>query len=168
MSETPETPDPAENEIQPVESSLENTSESQNNDAHEDINQQASSAEGESTPESSRAEDSQEESVESESTATESEQMSEEQVDELENVEFPEASFDMLLMQHHTQAMLAMGMIPDPATGQVIKNKSAAKFHIDMLGIIQEHTKGNLNQGEEEALNGVLHNLRMMFVEANK
>lgn len=168
MSETPETPDSAENEIQPVESSLGNTSESQNNDAHEDINQQASSAEGESTPESSRAEDSQEESVESESTATESEQMSEEQVDELENVEFPEASFDMLLMQHHTQAMLAMGMIPDPATGQVIKNKSAAKFHIDMLGIIQERTKGNLNQGEEEALNGVLHYLRMMFVEANK
>ena len=95
MSETPETPDPAENEIQPVESSLENTSESQNNDAHEDINQQASSAEGESTPESSRAEDSQEESVESESTATESEQMSEEQVDELENVEFPEASLEI-------------------------------------------------------------------------
>ena len=74
----------------------------------------------------------------------------------------------MLLMQHHTQAMLAMGMIPDPATGQVIKNKSAAKFHIDMLGIIQERTKGNLNQGEEDALNGVLHNLRMMFVEFNK
>jgi len=37
-----------------------------------------------------------------------------------------------------------------------------------MLGIIQERTKGNLNQGEEEALNGVLHNLRMMFVEVNK
>ena len=97
-----------------------------------------------------------------------SEPLSEEQIDELENVDFPEASFDMLLMQHHTQAMLAMGMIPDPASGQVIKNKSAAKFHIDMLGIIQERTKGNLNQGEEEALNGVLHNLRMMFVEINK
>ena len=97
-----------------------------------------------------------------------SEPLSEEQIDELENVDFPEASFDMLLMQHHTQAMLAMGMIPDPASGQVIKNKSAAKFHIDMLGIIQERTKGNLSQGEEEALNGVLHNLRMMFVEINK
>ena len=70
----------------------------------------------------------------------------------------------MLLMQHHTQAMLALGLIPDPATGKVIKNKSAAKFHIDMLSIIQERTEGNLNEGEAEALNGVLHNLRMMFV----
>ena len=86
------------------------------------------------------------------------------QLDNLENVEFPEASFDMLLMHHHTQAMLALGLIPDPATGQVIKNKSAAKFHIDMLAIIQERTEGNLNDGEAEALNGVLHNLRMMFV----
>ena len=87
----------------------------------------------------------------------------EEQLEDLENIEFPEASFDMLLMQHHTQAMLALGLIPDPATGKVIKNKSAAKFHIDMLSIIQERTKGNLNEGEAEALNGVLHNLRMMF-----
>ena len=88
----------------------------------------------------------------------------EEQLEDLENIEFPEASFDMLLMQHHTQAMLALGLIPDPATGKVIKNKSAAKFHIDMLSIIQERTKGNLNEGEAEALKGVLHNLRMMFV----
>ena len=140
MSETPEAPQPIEEEIQTEESKGENTE----------------------TPE---AEDTSEEQASSE---TSDEQLSEEQVDELESVEFPEASFDMLLMQHHTQAMLAMGMIPDPATGQVIKNKSAAKFHIDMLGIIQERTKGNLNQGEEEALNGVLHNLRMMFVEVNK
>jgi hypothetical protein len=140
MSETPEPSDPIEEETPVDESTAENTE----------------------TPE---VENTVEEQAVSE---TSDEQLSEEQVDELETVEFPDASFDMLLMQHHTQAMLAMGMIPDPATGQVIKNKSAAKFHIDMLGIIQERTKGNLNQGEEDALNGVLHNLRMMFVEVNK
>ena len=142
MSETPEAPEPIEEEEET----------------------QIEEATGENT-ETIEAEDTSEEQASSE---TSDELLSEEQVDELESVEFPEASFDMLLMQHHTQAMLAMGMIPDPATGQVIKNKSAAKFHIDMLGIIQERTKGNLNQGEEEALNGVLHNLRMMFVEVNK
>ena len=140
MSETPEPSEPIEEETPIDESTAENNE----------------------TPE---VENTVEEQAASE---TSDEQLSEEQVDELETVEFPEASFDMLLMQHHTQAMLAMGMIPDPATGQVIKNKSAAKFHIDMLGIIQERTKGNLNQGEEDALNGVLHNLRMMFVEVNK
>ena len=100
----------------------------------------------------------------SESEPAEESSSVEEQLEDLENIEFPEASFDMLLMQHHTQAMLALGLIPDPATGKVIKNKSAAKFHIDMLSIIQERTKGNLNEGEAEALNGVLHNQRMMFV----
>ena len=140
MSETPVAPEPIEEETQIEEATGENT-------------------------ETIEAEDTSDEQASSE---TSDELLSEEQVDELESVEFPEASFDMLLMLHHTQAMLAMGMIPDPATGQVIKNKSAAKFHIDMLGIIQERTKGNLNQGEEEALNGVLHNLRMMFVEVNK
>lgn len=140
MSETPEASEPIEEETPIEESTAENTE----------------------TPEL-------EKTVEEQAVSdTSDEQLSEEQVDELETVEFPEASFDMLLMQHHTQAMLAMGMIPDPATGQVIKNKSAAKFHIDMLGILQERTKGNLNQGEEDALNGVLHNLRMMFVEVNK
>ena len=140
MSETPEASEPIEEETPIEESTAENTE----------------------TPEL-------EKTVEEQAVSdTSDEQLSEEQVDELETVEFPEASFDMLLMQHHTQAMLAMGMIPDPATGQVIKNKSAAKFHIDMLGIIQERTKDNLNQGEEDALNGVLHNLRMMFVEVNK
>ena len=177
MSETPETPEPTENENQPVESNAETTSETHSPNGNESVSQEAPAAEAESNSEHSTAEGVQQEadetvetgdSVESKATSTESEQLSEEQVDELENVEFPEASFDMLLMQHHTQAMLAMGMIPDPATGQVIKNKSAAKFHIDMLGIIQERTKGNLNQGEEEALNGVLHNLRMMFIEVSK
>lgn len=177
MSETPETPEPTENENQPVESNAETTSETHSPNGNESVSQEAPAAEAESNSEHSSAEGVQQEadesaetgdSVESKTTSAESEQLSEAQVDELENVEFPEASFDMLLMQHHTQAMLAMGMIPDPATGQVIKNKSAAKFHIDMLGIIQERTKGNLNQGEEEALNGVLHNLRMMFVEVSK
>ena len=140
MSETPEPSDPIEEETPVDESTAENTEKSE---VANTVEEQAVSE-------------------------TSDEQLSEEQVDELETVEFPDASFDMLLMQHHTQAMLAMGMIPDPATGQVIKNKSAAKFHIDMLGIIQERTKGNLNQGEEDALNGVLHNLRMMFVEFNK
>lgn len=178
-----ETPNPIEEETQPEEKETEvtkSTVEEQPTSQSDSDSLNEEQVDDSETPKTSEPmkEEIQSEETESEvaeSTTEEqpapqpnSEQLSENQVDELENVEFPDASFDMLLMQHHTQAMLAMGMIPDPATGQVIKNKSAAKFHIDMLGIIQERTKGNLNQGEEEALNGVLHNLRMMFVEVNK
>ncbi|MDE0818423.1 MAG: DUF1844 domain-containing protein, partial [Pirellulaceae bacterium] len=77
--------------------------------------------------------------------------------------DFPVASLEMLLMTHHTQAVMALGMMPDPMTGETSANKDAAKFHIDMLSVIEEKTKGNLTDEESEALNSILHQLRMAF-----
>ena len=77
--------------------------------------------------------------------------------------DFPVASLEMLLMTHHTQAVMALGMMPDPMTGETSANKDAAKFHIDMLSIIEEKTKGNLTSEESEALSSILHQLRMAF-----
>jgi hypothetical protein len=80
--------------------------------------------------------------------------------------DFPVASLEMLLMTHHTQAVMALGMMPDPMTGETAANKDAAKFHIDMLSVIEEKTKGNLTDEESEALNTILHQLRMAFFAA--
>jgi len=77
--------------------------------------------------------------------------------------DFPVASLEMLLMTHHTQAVMALGMMPDPMTGETSANKDAAKFHIDMLSVIEEKTKGNLTSEESEALSSILHQLRMAF-----
>ena len=77
--------------------------------------------------------------------------------------DFPVASLEMLLMTHHTQAVMALGMMPDPMTGETSANKDAAKFHIDMLSVIEEKTKGNLTDEESEALSSILHQLRMAF-----
>ncbi|MBT4695172.1 MAG: DUF1844 domain-containing protein, partial [Planctomycetaceae bacterium] len=77
--------------------------------------------------------------------------------------DFPVASLEMLLMTHHTQAVMALGMMPDPMTGETSANKDAAKFHIDMLNVIEEKTKGNLTSEESEALSSILHQLRMAF-----
>ncbi len=77
--------------------------------------------------------------------------------------DFPVASLEMLLMTHHTQAVMALGMMPDPMTGETSANKDAAKFHIDMLSLIEEKTKGNLTSEESEALSSILHQLRMAF-----
>jgi hypothetical protein len=77
--------------------------------------------------------------------------------------DFPVASLEMLLMTHHTQAVMALGMMPDSMTGETSANKDAAKFHIDMLSVIEEKTKGNLTDEESEALNSILHQLRMAF-----
>jgi hypothetical protein len=43
-----------------------------------------------------------------------------------------------------------------------------AKHHIDMLGVIEEKTRGNLNKEEQEMLDSALHELRMLFVQVSK
>ena len=83
-----------------------------------------------------------------------------------ESQEFPPASFSVLVSLLSTQAMAAMGFLPDPTTGQPNPNLDAAKHFIDTLGILQEKTKGNLEDEESNMLRDALHQLRMLFVSA--
>lgn len=76
----------------------------------------------------------------------------------------PPADFKTLVSEMVTQAMFAMGMIPDPQTGQRYAIVDLAKHHIDMLGVLEEKTKGNLDEEEEKLLTTALHELRMNFV----
>ena len=78
----------------------------------------------------------------------------------------PPASFDLLVMTHASQAMLAMGFMPDPTSGEIVKNLKLAGHHVDMLGILEEKTKGNLTEAEAAMLENSLHQLRMAFVQA--
>lgn len=79
--------------------------------------------------------------------------------------EMPPANFDTLLQTFVTNALLAMGAVPDPETGQRYAHLGLARHHIDMLGVIEEKTKGNLSEEEEEALTNTLHELRQAFVQ---
>jgi len=76
-----------------------------------------------------------------------------------------EASFAELLRSIAMPALMYMGQIPDPGTGKAIVALDAAKLHIDMLGILEEKTRGNLTEEEQTELGGFLRELRMIFVE---
>ena len=78
--------------------------------------------------------------------------------------EIPPASFQFLVSSIATQVMFAMGQIPDPNTGQAMVDLELAKHHIDMLGVLNEKTKGNLSTDESKMLTEALHQLRMAFV----
>ena len=78
--------------------------------------------------------------------------------------EIPPASFLSLLSMLGAQAMGGLGVLPDPMTGKPRVNKPLAKHFIDTLGILEEKTKGNLNDDEAAHLRDALHQLRMMFV----
>lgn len=75
-----------------------------------------------------------------------------------------EASFSVLTMSLASSAAMALGLAPDPQSGTVSKDKDMAKFNIDLLVVLKEKTKGNLNQDEQHFLESVISDLQMKFV----
>jgi len=82
--------------------------------------------------------------------------------------QMPPANFQTLVSTMITQAMFAMGMIPDPQTGQRMAHLDLARHHIDMLGVLQEKTEGNLDDEEKKLLDSALYELRMNYVQLSQ
>lgn len=80
--------------------------------------------------------------------------------------ELMSALFAQLIMQQSNMAMLLLGKVPNPQTGETIRDIEAARLFIDQLEMLQEKTRGNLNKDEEQLLKQSLMSLQMAFVEA--
>jgi len=76
----------------------------------------------------------------------------------------PVASLEMLVTTLATEAMVALGQFPNPATQEISVSPEHASYAIDMLAMLEEKTKGNLTPAEETMVTDLLHQLRMMFV----
>src|SRR5262245_45404039 len=77
----------------------------------------------------------------------------------------PPASFEMLLTTLATEALVALGQVPHPATGKTEVHRNQAKFLIDTVDILKQKTAGNLSTSEQEVVDSLLHQLRMVFVQ---
>jgi hypothetical protein len=77
----------------------------------------------------------------------------------------PEMTFSTFVMGLTTQALMHLGEIADPVGQQVGRDLPAAKQMIDLLGILSDKTKGNLDAAEEQLLGSMLYDLRMRYVE---
>lgn len=75
--------------------------------------------------------------------------------------------FTDLVQMLATQALVYMGA-PDPQTGRAVVSPPMAQLHIDLLGVLDEKTKGNLTEEESTLLTQLLHELRLQFVELGK
>ncbi|MBL8990597.1 MAG: DUF1844 domain-containing protein [Phycisphaerae bacterium] len=82
--------------------------------------------------------------------------------------EMPDADFNALVGTLVTQALLYLGGFPDPQTGRAIVSLDYARFHIDLLGVLETKCKGNLSPEEAADLNQALYELRMRYVEIGK
>jgi len=80
----------------------------------------------------------------------------------------PEINFSTFVISLSTQALMHLGEIPNPLTGKMESDIPVAKQMIDIIGVLREKTRGNLDQGEEKLLDDVLFDLRMKYVEAVK
>ena len=79
-----------------------------------------------------------------------------------------EMSFSTFVIGLTTQALMHLGEIADPMQQEVGRDLPAAKQMIDLLGILRDKTKGNLDQAEEQLLDSMLYDLRMRFVEVSR
>ena len=79
--------------------------------------------------------------------------------------ELPPANFRTLVATLASQAMMGLGAYGDPRSGQVMIDVVGAQFAIDLLGVIEEKTKGNLTPEESDELKEVLAHLRARFVQ---
>jgi hypothetical protein len=82
------------------------------------------------------------------------------------NVDDP-ASFVNFLMSIASNAAAALGMMEHPVTGERGVDLPVGKHWIDVLGMLQKKTRGNLNREEAQILEGILSDLRMQFVSLN-
>ncbi|MCG6909833.1 MAG: DUF1844 domain-containing protein [Deltaproteobacteria bacterium] len=83
-----------------------------------------------------------------------------------EGYALPEINFPTFIFSLNSSALLNMGVIEDPATGQKNENLPLAKQTIDILGMLEEKTKGNLTDDEAAMIKNILYELRMLYVKA--
>ena len=80
----------------------------------------------------------------------------------------PEINFSAFVISLSTQALMHLGEIASPVSGKVEVDVPVAKQMIDILGMLKDKTRGNLNASEDRLMEDILFDLRMKYVEAVK
>jgi len=86
--------------------------------------------------------------------------------DETESVPLPEVNFNSLIFSLSSSALLHLGEIADPSTGEKKKDIAIAKHSIDTIAMLKEKTEGNLTEEEGTFLENILTDLRWRYVKA--
>jgi len=80
----------------------------------------------------------------------------------------PEITFASFLISLSSSAFIHLGDIPDPVSGEIKKNLPLAKQTIDLLGLLREKTRNNLQEDEEKLFDHLLYDLRMRYVKETR
>jgi hypothetical protein len=76
--------------------------------------------------------------------------------------------FATFILSLGSSAMVHLGRIPAPGGGAPTLDLPAAKQIIDILGVLEEKTRGNLDESEDKLLKTLLYDLRVQYVDAQR
>ena len=79
-----------------------------------------------------------------------------------------EITFTAFVLSLGTQAMVGLGLMPDPMTNESTENLEFARQMIEILALLREKTRGNLDGDEITLMDNLLHDLRMHYVDRTK
>jgi hypothetical protein len=77
----------------------------------------------------------------------------------------PGAGFTALVLTLSSSAWIGLGKVEDPVSGGIHKDLQAVKYTIDILLMLREKTKGNLEPEEKKLLDGVIADLQANYAE---
>lgn len=86
----------------------------------------------------------------------------------LKDMPMPEVDFSTFIMSLSSSALVHLGEIADPDTGETHFAPSIARHSIDLLGMLQNKFQNGLTKDEEKLLCDLLGNLRMRYVQKTK
>jgi hypothetical protein len=79
-----------------------------------------------------------------------------------------EVDFSTHILSLASSALISLGKMPGPDGETVEPDLDAAKYLIDVIGMLEGKTKGNLDDGETKLLQSLLYDLRVAYVDAQK
>ncbi len=79
-----------------------------------------------------------------------------------------ELMFTQLVLSFQAAAWQQLGKVPSVISGKIERDIEMAKHSIDMLGMLEAKTKGNLTESEDKYLQHVLYELRLNYLDELK
>jgi len=80
----------------------------------------------------------------------------------------PPIDFTAFVQSLAQQALMLMGVLPHPESGERVRELALARQTVDLLQMLHEKTQGNLTDDEKRLLEALLHDLRLAFVQLSQ
>ncbi len=76
--------------------------------------------------------------------------------------------FSTYVLSTASTVQVALGIVPGPDGERQPADLEVARYFIDLLAMLEQKTKGNLDETETKLIASLIYDLRVAFVDANK